>query len=277
MIDPVGLITDRSVESRGVLALAAKEGWHQSPAEVPPAESLFSWVLGFAYMGGTAPNSGFGYVSTAPNSDIVDTAIFRYVSNGLAFTNADYVTFLPKNALVPDYSLSANFGRSLVITNGSLATAMSTLITTLSSMAYYDQIPGFQTTDNVTQVFFENVLFPQSHLGYAAVVAVTTVHLVLVSLVIAAFVAYLQYTTLGQHWQPISQVISLLTETVILESSDATDKQVIERLRTEGREHLKVGIGPLKCENRIGVMAMRFRGRLNDGMQLSGKFKDREA
>jgi hypothetical protein len=76
---------------------------------------------------------------------------------------------------------------------------MSTLLTTLTSMAYCDQIPQFQKTDNVTQVFFTPMLLPQSHHGFAAVVIVVEVHVLLVTSTLLVFAIYSRYTLLGNQ------------------------------------------------------------------------------
>lgn len=66
---------------------------------------------------------------------------------------------------------------SLQITNGSAATALSTIITILASMAYYDQFPNFaETTHNVSTTYFEPFLFPQSFRGFTVVLAIVVVH-----------------------------------------------------------------------------------------------------
>jgi hypothetical protein len=166
---------------------------------------------------------------------------------------------LPANSFSPDATLASLFTRSLKVTNGSVATAMSTLITVLSSMAYYDQMSLFETQTNATQVFFETVLYPQSYRGFTAVAVVLTFHSLLVAIITASFMAYTQYTMLGNQWQAVSQLFSGETETLILGSSKMTDKDVRKCLEKDGRAEAMVGVRPTEDEDKIGIATLRFR------------------
>lgn len=168
-------------------------------------------------------------------------------------------TFLASNAESPDITLASIFTTSLQVTNGSAATALSTIITILASMAYYDQFPNFaETAHGVSTTYFQPFLFPQSFRGFTAVLVVTVVHLLLVVIVTAAFVASTRLTTLGDHWQTISQSVSPATEEMLKKSSCATDKNVRQGLEEERREHEMANLQPLAGgAGRIGVVVAR--------------------
>ena len=189
-----------------------------------------------------------------------DFAALRWLLDGVDQTSTLRDLNLA-NALAPDTSLTSLFMQSLAITNGSVATAMSTLITVLSSMAYYDSMPQFQTVNNATQVFLETVLYPHSHRGFAAVVAVIAIHWVLIAVITAAFLMSSRYTVLGSHWQAASQLSSPETETILLSSSMVADKDVKKNLDVERREHVRVGIAQLEDEDKVGIVALNLRAR----------------
>ena len=68
-----------------------------------------------------------------------------------------------------DPSISGIFHTSMA-TKGSVACALSSVITVLSSMAYYDQFTQFATSASTEQVYFAAVLYPRSAKGLAALV-----------------------------------------------------------------------------------------------------------
>jgi hypothetical protein len=167
----------------------------------------------------------------------------------------------------PDFTIASIFTTSLEITNGSAATALSTIITLLSSMAYYDQFPNFaETAHNVTAVYFETFLFPQSFRGFTAVLAITIVHCLLVLLITTAFITSTRLTLLGEHWQSISQIVSPATESFLSKSSCATDKEVRAHLEAEHREREIAMIQPLGDEmDRAGLVARRIQRSSSHG------------
>lgn len=81
-----------------------------------------------------------------------------------------------------DPSISGIFHASMA-TKGSVAHALSSIITVLSSMAYYDQFAQFVAE----QVYFTTVLYPCSAKGLTALIAVISVHFVLITTVTALF------------------------------------------------------------------------------------------
>jgi hypothetical protein len=159
----------------------------------------------------------------------------------------------------PDFTIASIFTTSLEITNGSAATALSTILTIMSSMTYYDQFPNFaETAHNVSTVYFETFLFPQHFRGFTAVLVITIVHCLLVLLITATFITSTRLTLLGEHWQSVSQIVSPATESFLARSNCATDKEVRAHLRAEHREREVAMIQPLGDEmGRAGLIARR--------------------
>jgi hypothetical protein len=167
----------------------------------------------------------------------------------------------------PDFTIASIFTTSLEITNGSAATALSTVLTIMSSMAYYDQFPNFaETAHDVSTVYFETFLFPQSFRGFTAVLVITISHCLLVLLITATFITSTRLTLLGEHWQSIFQVVSPATESFLANSSRATDKEVRAHLKAEHREREMAVIQPLGDDmGRVGLVTRRIHRSSSHG------------
>lgn len=207
--------------------------------------------------------SGTAWVNFIARSADIPWSLSDGVFNSSLSWNLDSTetTELRTEALSPDFTLASIFTASLQITNDSAATALLTIITTLASMAYYDQFPSFaETAHNASTTFLQVFLFPQSFRGFTAVLAITVTHCVLVLLIIAAFLVSTRLTSLGDHWQTISQAISPATEDFLKNSSRATDKEVRQGLKAEHREHemANLQVSP-NGDGRVGLIARKSR------------------
>lgn len=112
------------------------------------------------------------------------------------------------------------------------------MITVLSSMAYYHQMPRFETSSKVTQTHFTTVLYPQSHLGFLAVTVLVCVHLMIVVASTILFLRQTQYTLLGNYWQSLAQIQTPEILALSSGSANATDSEVRSRARREGLQHV---------------------------------------
>lgn len=235
-------IEDRTIASRGILALSSKESWLPSPTDSVQYEPVHY-------------SSSFD-LATTPFLTSSATIPRHYDDDGtLGWTvDSGIITGGDKS---PDTTIASIFTTSLELTNGSAARALSTVITILSSMAYYDQFHNFaETASAVTTVYFDTMLFPQSFRGFTAVLAITITHSLLVLLITAAFITSTRLSTLGDHWQSISQVISPATETIVAKSSCATDMEVRAYLKAEHKEHETASIQLLaNGGGRVGLVS----------------------
>ena len=168
-----------------------------------------------------------------------------------------YWKYDPGGMFHTDYTLSSLFQQAL--NQGSLARAISSLITTMSSMAYYDQMPQFAKSSNTSQVFFATVLFPQTHLGFWLVVIVLGAHVTLVALITVGFLMFSKHTFLGNHWQSIAQLQGPETDDLLARTRMATDSDVKRALNVAGYGHIRVGIRSLTDERGVGLSALRRR------------------
>lgn len=243
------LIKHSAPQSRGTLSLAPKDSWVPDPADASHYDILNM--------------SGDNVVG---NSFIAKAAQIPYNPLAHGFDNSSLSwgydsRYVVTRAQSPDSTLTSIFITSLQVTNNSAAKALSTMITILASMAYYDQFLFFaETARDVSTTYLQPFLFPQSFRSFTTVLAIAFAHCLLTFLVVAAFVTSTRSSTLGDHWQTLSQVISPATEDLLGMSNQATDKEVRQYLKAEQREKETAIIQPLVERNgRIGIVARKAR------------------
>lgn len=266
------LIKRSTLESRGVLSLVSKDSWLPDPGDAAQYDYY---------------DSPRGRYSVVQNSFIAESSEFAtYLRWNHTTINSSLLWALDRHGRVtdigpadldmttdrgsPDITLASIFTTSLQVTNGSAATALSTIITVLASMAYYDQFPNFaETAHNVSTTYFEPFLFPQSFRGFSAVLIITVVHYFLVALIVATFLTFTSLSTLGDHWQTISQIISPATEEILKKNSCATDKEVRQGLKAEHRE-LEMAILQVlpSGDGRVGLVAWKPHRRSSHDMDM---------
>lgn len=165
--------------------------------------------------------------------------------NQSSVLNTKDLWYMATRMIKADLSLVALF-TEIMAKNQSVAASMSSLLTVLSSMAYYDQSAQFQTSDQVSQVYFETVLFPQQSRGFTALAVVLFLHLIIVVAIVVMFRRLTRYTMIGNAWQNVAQIVTFMTEELLNGSTLAKDSSVSRRLRQEGRITDKVKVGYLE-------------------------------
>jgi hypothetical protein len=235
-------------EARGILRLAKKESWHPKPEDAI-ANSVMPFVKQFADLTTLATlQHGKSYIYNLPVTALLlppiapDDVELGY--NRTVVSQVDYVL--------------SSFALQTLEKRGP-ARMLSSLITMLSSMAYYDQMPQFSKSANTTQVYFATVLYPQSHLGYWAVMVVLAVHLGLVCCIALAFAIYSHHTLLGNHWQSIAQLLGPETEALAGKTRMATDGDVKRALVLSGHDDVRVEVRMLKDDVNVGLRVIRKR------------------
>ncbi|KAF2500493.1 hypothetical protein BU16DRAFT_248181 [Lophium mytilinum] len=164
------------------------------------------------------------------------------------------------NCTLPDPALSSFFLEAMA-QNGSIASTMSSLLTILSSMAYYDQFPAYTKKGNATFVFFSNVLYPQDTRGFTAVVILILLQTLIFTVIATLFVWKTQFSMLGNDWANVAQVLGPETEELVRGSSRAMDKEIKSELEMRGTRDMEVGVGLLKDGESFGItMRKRWKG-----------------
>lgn len=227
-------ITDNSShESRGILQLSPKPSWTPGVEYAIP-NSVEPFVFQFADLYINANLQQEAPMSCSPCSALL-------LPPG---SSALQIGYNRSTVFAIDYTLTTLFQQALGMNGtGSVASAVSMLVTTLSSMAYYDQMPQFERASATNQTYFATVLFPQSRLGYWAVMMVLAAHVGLVTVITFAYGAVSRYTLLGNHWQTITQLGDLEAKALFDRCDMSTDRELKKLLDEDGRNRVNVRLG----------------------------------
>ncbi|KAI0886170.1 uncharacterized protein GGS22DRAFT_125201 [Annulohypoxylon maeteangense] len=136
---------------------------------------------------------------------------------------------------LPDPILQKFFIDAMKLTDNSLASSLSGLLTLLSSLAYYELIPLFRKNGTADVTRFETVTYPQSWRGLTAVVSLLAAHLLVCTVILYTFLTRTQLTRLGSSWSSIAQIYSAGTETIMRDGTLASDGEVEKHLSEKGR------------------------------------------
>ncbi|KIW07211.1 uncharacterized protein PV09_02076 [Verruconis gallopava] len=144
--------------------------------------------------------------------------------------------------------------QDIVKTGGSVAFALQSLLTLLSSLAYYDQLGQFDKIDQARQTFFATTNTPQDYTGFIAVAAVVIIHTVLITAVLYVFLAQTECSMLGNTWQAVGQLVSTNTVDFFDIATIRKDSQVQQYLRRVGTYRTRVGIGERQTDGHVGLL-----------------------
>ena len=237
---------EASVKARGILQLGEKDSWIPDVQNAVP-NVIKPFVQEFADLNEDARLMEMRPYHCSPCSALL-----------APYNNSALVNGFDRNRMfLVDYTLTDLFHQAM--SSGSTARAISSLITTLSSMAYYDQMPQFQRESKTSQIFFTTVLFPQAHMGFWLVTVALAAHITLVALIAIGFILYSRHTLLGNHWQSIAQLQGPETDDLLARTRMATDSDVKRALQTAGYEDVRVGVRALTDERGVGLIALRKR------------------
>jgi hypothetical protein len=135
--------------------------------------------------------------------------------------------------IVPD-AMHIWLFQEIVQTGGSVAFVLQSMITVLSSMAYYDQLLQFDNNQTVQVDYFVTANAIRHHRGLLAVCVALCVHLALVIAVTFLFARESRLSMLGNIWQAISQAVTGETNRYIAVSSIMLDIKVEEKMEEDG-------------------------------------------
>ncbi|KAE9371693.1 hypothetical protein N431DRAFT_441660 [Stipitochalara longipes BDJ] len=166
---------------RGVLQLEKKPSWLADPSELPPP-GVEPFVRDFANMDGPI-NSG----------SVGNYTAFLWAASSPA--DAPSAT----SFIVPD-TMHIWLFQEIIETGGPIAFALQSMITVLSSMAYYDQILQFDN-NQTTQVDYIVIANTRRYCrGRLAVCIALIVHLALIVVVTLLFAKESRLSMLGNTW-----------------------------------------------------------------------------
>jgi hypothetical protein len=179
-------------------------------------------------------NYALGSICTATLFDVNPGVITANIS---AFIDLAPVQFrgLPKMpVMTPDFMHIWLF-QEIVSHNGSVAFALQSLLTTITTMAYYDQLAQFDSSAAISQSFYIETNLPKTHWGWLAVVIALAIHLVICWTVFTWFIVGTEFTMLGENWAALAQASTPDAAEYIEMAGQMTDDEVKEEMEEETR------------------------------------------
>lgn len=145
--------------------------------------------------------------------------------------------------------------QEILKTGGTIAFAIQTMITMLSSMAYYEQMGQFDKWTQAEMSYYQTAEVPVGYAGLAVVLAMVTAHGILVSYCLVLFLRKTNLTRLGANWSAIAQVAAGDIAGLLKHATKASDDDVQKILKTDGMTLSKVRLdetGEKACISIIG-------------------------
>lgn len=133
--------------------------------------------------------------------------------------------------------------RDILLNTSRPALAVQAHFTTLTRMAYYDNLPIFDYPGSQLSDFFTPASVPTTYSGFAIVMALIVLHLALVGSLIVMFVREAHSTRLANVWHTVAQLNSEETHAVLRGASLASDRQVKEWIEADGAVTRRVTLG----------------------------------
>lgn len=130
--------------------------------------------------------------------------------------------------------------QEILQTNGSNAFALQTMITLLSSMAYYDQMAQFDRWTQAEVTFFKTAQVPVGYFGFAVVTGTVIAHCILVAYCVSLFLRKTTRSRLGASWSAVAQVATGDVMEYLEHATQASDSDFQARLKADGKESSKV-------------------------------------
>ncbi|KAF4996676.1 hypothetical protein FDECE_12328 [Fusarium decemcellulare] len=120
---------------------------------------------------------------------------------------------------------------------GDPAQAIQALVFRVYQMLYYDFLPIFDPTHNVTMIKAEDVVIPLRWTNFAIVMAIIAAHFIVTAVTMVLFAKRTESSLLGNAWQAVSQMVSPETQDIIRAagSEGMKDKQVGVLAQSAGR------------------------------------------
>lgn len=139
------------------------------------------------------------------------------------------------------------------MTNGSISFALQTMITLLSSMAYYDQMSQFDKWTQAEVTSFTTTQVPVGYVGLVVVMITVAAHCVLVAYCVSLFLRKTMLSRLGASWSAVAQVATGDVVRYLGHATQASDIDIRNRLKTDGLESSRVFLKDINGQVSISI------------------------
>lgn len=217
-------------------------------------ENRQSWIAGYGEM---ATNSTESYLSASIN--LLSSGL-----NFLALGQADGGNFTAyicdwgqgdvdeRNTRIIPNTMHVWLMQEILQTGGSIAFAIQSILTLLSSITYYQNLGQFDNNGMVQQTFFVQTTIPQSIRGFTIVALALLVHFLLLFLIIFLFLTRTKFTRLGDSWSALAQAANGSAWIDPQRSGFLGEKEVQRHVKEKGVVNAIVGIENI--DGHIGIV-----------------------
>ncbi|RYP74672.1 hypothetical protein DL769_003985 [Monosporascus sp. CRB-8-3] len=177
-----------------------------------------------------------------PNQDQFETGMtymtvrpIHGIDSLMLCTNCLTDIYAPGNTRAVNHRLASIFMDSLEETN-SPAVALQAVFTVLTQIAYYNFVPYFDILEKGTITITESYYIPARSIGFASVVALLLIHLILVTMAVACFASWSSHTLLSNIWQAFTQAAVVIDENGLYNATTIPDEDIHRSLKEQGRD-----------------------------------------
>ena len=242
-------------KARNILSLQKRESWVPEPDFgdcVAPKNRVTqtSWITDYANMAGSLQSNVFDYYAGYNKT--------RFLWKGYQLTD------LWNGQMGYDYADASliELIQEILQAGGSLSFAMQSIVTSLSQLAYYQQLQQLNDDSPVTFSSYSIASAPVRQRGIIAVSVVLGVHILIVfCAILPSFLMQTKVSALGNAWQAVAQLIGSKTKPILDKAPLATDEEAEDevKLRVGRKQKLKnhelVGIRLVEEGDAVVVMA----------------------
>lgn len=194
-------------------------------------------------------------------TDVNDRILFHLLSGGLtnrATFMCSYCThdmLLDRTMITTVHPALAEIFNRIIQSTTHPALALQALFTILYGSAYYDYARQFDMTAPAEYTVYISVLRPTQWTGLIAVIAVLSVHCILVAVVLVWFILGGHGTLIGGAWSVFAQTASEDMETWLKEASTSmsSDSDVRRRMKSAGVAKRFVGVARDDALGKVNV------------------------
>ena len=139
----------------------------------------------------------------------------------------------------PTHPEHAAVVQNIIQQKGDPAQAMQSLVFRFYQMLYYDWLPNYKATHEVTTINAKSVLIPEKWTGLIVVLAIIALHFIVTAATMYLFAQRTTSSLLGNAWQAVSQMVSPETQDVIRAAGGEgmKDKEVAQLVKAAGRDN----------------------------------------
>lgn len=218
-----------------------------------------SWITDYANMAGSLQDNTFDYRAGANQA--------RFLWEGYQTTN------MWSDEMTTNWADASLIGltQEILQAGGSLSFAMQSIVTSLTELAYYQQVQQLNGVSDVTSSSYVQTSAPVRKRGILAVTITLCVHILIVfGVILPSFLLLTKISALGNAWQAVAQIIDPKVEPILSKASLATDKEAEKEVKAPTGEKDKLENHEIVGLRSLDGLTVRIVSASNKGDVESG-------